>query len=353
MSAARIECRDLSKTYNGQTAVRNLSLEINPGEILSVVGPSGCGKTTTLRMIAGFEHPDEGTVSMNGRVLNHAGLFVPPEKRNIGVVFQDYALFPHLTVGQNVTFGLKNTPRREKTNRAAELLAMVGLEGMQARYPHELSGGERQRVALARALAPQPQLLLLDEPFSSLDADLRLQLREDVRRLLKHIGLTAVFVTHDQEEALFMGDRLAVMNAGRLQQAAHPETIFAHPANRFVAEFMGNANFLPGIVTPGGIQTEIGLVEQSLPLPEGCAVELAVRADDIGFDPDGRANGRILARHFKGVLNVYRVQLDSGLVLEAFQPHFRIFPEGRAVRIYPDAGHELACFYQGNAVLKP
>lgn len=353
MKTAFIECHDLSKTYNGQYAVRDLDLEIYPGEILAVVGPSGCGKTTTLRMIAGFERPDEGVVVMNGQALNQAGLFVPPEKRNIGVVFQDYALFPHLTVGENVAFGLKNFSRPNKVARVAEILAMVDLADTQARYPHELSGGERQRVALARALAPQPQLLLLDEPFSSLDADLRLKLREDVRRLLKHIQLTAVFITHDQEEALFMGDRLAVMNGGRLQQVAHPETIFSHPANRFVAEFMGNANFLPGIVTPQGIHTEIGLVEQHLPLPEGSTVELAVRADDIGFDAEGRANGRILARNFKGVLNVYRVQLESGLVLEAFQPHFRVFPEGRAVRIYPDAGHELACFYQGNAIFKP
>lgn len=350
MTDFAVECNSLDKRYDSRLAVEQLSFSLRDGEIMAVVGPSGCGKTTTLRMIAGFERPERGEIRMGGRILDDAVTFVPPEKRRIGIVFQEYALFPHLTVRENVAFGLRRLPRPQANQTVTSMLAMVGLGEFSGRYPHELSGGERQRVALARALAPQPDLLLLDEPFSSLDADLRLKLREDVRQVLKQLHMTALFVTHDQEEALFMGDRLAVMTEGRLQQVGTPEEIFAHPANRFVAEFMGNANFLPGVVTADGIQTEIGLVAQRVDLPPGSAVELAVRADDIGFDPDGEINARVVARNFKGVLNVYKVELPSGLILQAFQPHYRIFQEGMRVRVWPDPGHELACFHQGRAI---
>ncbi|GIV65676.1 MAG: ABC transporter ATP-binding protein [Chloroflexota bacterium] len=350
MNPPFLECHHLEKAYPAQPAVRDVTFHANEGEILAVVGPSGCGKTTTLRLIAGFERPDRGEIRMQGRLLSNEQTFVPPEKRQIGVVFQDYALFPHLTVYENVAFGLRRQPPQEVNQRVSEMLDLVGLIHLAKRMPHELSGGERQRVALARALAPRPQVLLLDEPFSSLDMDLRLKLREEVRRLLKGLQLTAVFVTHDQEEALFMGDRLAVMNQGVVQQFDLPERIFSQPVNPFVAEFMGNANFLPGRVVSEGIETEIGLIPQRVPLPAGSSVELAVRADDIGFDLNGAANGVILSRVFKGVINVYKVRLHSGLVLEAFQPHYRYFPEGQPVRIFADAGHDLACFYNGIAV---
>ncbi|WP_322793830.1 ABC transporter ATP-binding protein [Bellilinea sp.] len=345
-----IECCQLEKCYSSQPAVSGLNLELRDGEILALVGPSGCGKTTTLRLIAGFERPDRGEIWMQGRPLSNEDTFVPPEKRQIGVVFQDYAIFPHLSVAENVAFGLHKKSPAQVKQRVAEMLELVGLSGLAKRMPHQLSGGERQRVALARALAPQPKVLLLDEPFSSLDMDLRLKLREEVRWLLKNLHLTALFVTHDQEEALYMGDRLAVMNQGHVQQADSPERIFSHPANRFVAEFMGNANLLPGKVVEQGIETEIGLIPQRVALPFGSSVELAVRADDLGFDLHGETNGVILSRIFKGVLNVYQIRLTSGLVLEAFQPHYRMFPEGQAVRIFADAGHELACFYNGVAI---
>lgn len=345
-----VECIQLEKAYSAQIAVRGVNLTVHEGEILAVVGPSGCGKTTTLRLIAGFERPDRGEIFMQGKPLSRADTFIPPEKRGIGVVFQDYALFPHLTIFENVAFGLRKRPTSQIKHLVNEMLALVGLTHHSKRMPHELSGGERQRVALARALAPQPNLLLLDEPFSSLDMELRLKLREEVRSLLKQLRLTALFVTHDQEEALYMGDRLAVMNQGLIQQVDYPERVFSHPANRFVAEFMGNANLLPGKVVEGGIETEIGLIQQPVKLPPGSPVELAVRADDLAFDLSGKTNGVILSRTFKGVLNVYKIRLQSGLVVEAFQPHYRFFPEGQPVRIFADAGHELACFHNGVAV---
>jgi iron(III) transport system ATP-binding protein len=350
MTDPTIECTTLSKYYQNQSVVENINLSVQNGDILALVGPSGCGKTTTLRMLAGFEQPDSGQISMYGKVVVDQSRFTPPEKRRIGVVFQEYALFPHLNVRQNVAFGLNRMPSSDRKQLTTEMLTLAGLERLGERYPHEISGGERQRVALARALAPQPVVLLLDEPFSNLDAELRLKLREDVRSLLKKLKMTAVFVTHDQEEALFMGDQLAVMSGGRIHQVGTPEEIFAHPADRFVAEFMGDANFLPGVVTAGGIQTEIGLVEQRLDLPSGAPVEIAVRADDIAFDPMGQANAKVVARKFKGVINVYHVELASGLVIQAFQPHYSVFQVGMPVRVWPDPGHDLACFYQGKAL---
>ncbi|GAP11657.1 ABC-type spermidine/putrescine transport system, ATPase component [Bellilinea caldifistulae] len=350
MKEPLIKCDHLKKAYHTQPAVEDVSLHVYEGEILAVVGPSGCGKTTTLRLIAGFERPERGEIWMQGRLLSSPDIFVPPEKRRIGVVFQDYALFPHLTVYENVAFGLRKQPHPQVNRQVNQMLELVGLNHLGKRMPHELSGGERQRVALARALAPRPQVLLLDEPFSSLDLDLRLKLREEVRTLLKGMGLTALFVTHDQEEALYMGDRLAIMNEGVVQQLDQPEVIFSQPINPFVAEFMGSANFLPGRVVEQGIETEIGLIPQQVSLPAGSEVELAVRADDVGFDLKGPANGVILSRVFKGVMNVYKVRLHSGLVLEAFQPHYRLFAEGQPVRVFADAGHELACFHNGAAI---
>lgn len=347
MSQHLLECRHVYKSYQGKTVVADLCLDLVAGEILAVVGPSGCGKTTTLRLIAGFERPEQGEIRMHGQPLVAPGVFIPPEKRRIGMVFQDYALFPHLNVFENIAFGLKGWPEPQVQRRVEDLLALVGLHGMARRFPHQLSGGEQQRVALARALAPQPQVLLLDEPFSSLDADLRLKLRVDVRAVLKGLGVAALFVTHDQEEALFMGDRLVVMNRGHVQQIGTPEAIFARPANRFVAEFMGNACFLPARVTTEGIQTELGMVRQAVPWPPGTRIDLAVRADDIGFDLHGIPNGRVVGRIFKGMLNLYQVELASGQVVPALQPHDYLVPLGQPVRVYLSAAHDLACFPAG------
>jgi iron(III) transport system ATP-binding protein len=225
-----------------------------------------------------------------------------------------------------------------------EMLHLVGLLPLAKRYPHALSGGERQRVALARALAPRPVLVLMDEPFSSLDADLRLEMREHVRRILKSMQATVVFVTHDQDEALYMGDRLAVLHNGRLEQVGAPEEIFHAPDTRFVAEFMGDSDFLRGEVTTAGIQTEIGFLNQEVDLPDSTAVEIAIRADDIDFRQDGSGNSVIVERFFRGAFNLYRLQLDSGQTLHAFTDHTRIHPVGTRVHAYISAEHSLAIF---------
>lgn len=338
--------RNLIKKYHGtqQSAVNDISLALTAGEILALVGPSGCGKTTTLRMIAGLERPDSGVIRLNDRVVASESVFIPPEKRGVGMVFQDHALFPHLTVSENIAFGLRGQSAVQIKETVGEMLHLVGLLPLAKRYPHALSGGERQRVALARALAPRPVLVLMDEPFSSLDADLRMEMREHVRRILKSRQATVVFVTHDQDEALYMGDRLAVLNKGHLEQIGTPEEIFHESNTHFVAEFMGDSDFLKGKVTHQGIQTEIGLLNQSVDLPISTPVEIAVRADDIDFQMDGSGNSIIVERFFRGAFNLYRLRLDSGQILHAFTDHTRIHLVGARVRAYVSVEHPLSVF---------
>ena len=315
-----------------------------------MLGPSGCGKTTTLRLIAGFERPDSGSITVSDRLVAGDGVFIPPEKRGVGMVFQDYALFPHLTIHENVGFGLHTRPNAEVNETVMSMLELVGLQQFAQRYPHELSGGQRQRIALARALAPQPFLLLLDEPFSNLDADLRTQMRVEVRQILKSINATAIFVTHDQEEALYLGDRIAILNHGRLEQAGHPEGIFHQPATRFVAEFMGNTDFLPGLVHAEGIETEIGILSQKVALPVGTQVEIALRYDDLRFERNPQAACQVQERHFRGALNIYSLRLPSGQTVQAYKNHTDIIPPGTPVDVRIDPGHELAVFHEGIAI---
>ena len=260
------------------------------------------------------------------------------------MVFQDHALFPHLTVFDNVAFGLRGITPAETRTRVGEMLHMVGLLSYAKRYPHELSGGERQRVALARALAPRPVLVLMDEPFSSLDADLRAGVREHVRGILKSMRATVIFVTHDQEEALYMGDRLAVLQKGALEQIGTPEEIFHDSNTRFVAEFMGDSDFLKGTVVSSGIQTAIGLISQTVDLPLSTPVEIAVRADDIDFHVDGSGNALIIDRFFRGAFNLYRLRLDTGQAIHAINPHTNILPVGTRVQAYISAEHPLTIF---------
>jgi iron(III) transport system ATP-binding protein len=341
-----LEVRNLVKRFHGtqQSAVNDISFELSGGEILALVGPSGCGKTTTLRIIAGLERPDGGSVWLNDRLVASDSVFIPPEKRGVGMVFQDHALFPHLTVSENIAFGLRGQPADRVKNTVGEMLHLVGLLPLAKRYPHALSGGERQRVALARALAPRPVLVLMDEPFSSLDADLRVEMREHVRRILKSMQATVVFVTHDQEEALYMGDRLAVLNTGQLEQIGTPQEIFHESNTRFVAEFMGDSDFLKGTVIDNGIQTEIGLLNQMVDLPVSTPVEIAIRADDVDFVTDGSGNSLIVDRFFRGAFNLYRLRLDSGQTLHAFTDHTQILPVGERVRAFINVEHPLTVF---------
>ncbi len=287
----------LTKRFDNTLAVNDFSLEVEQGEFISLLGPSGCGKTTTLRMVAGFIAPTSGEISVEGRRMND----LPSHKRNMGVVFQNYALFPHMTVGQNVAFGLemRRVPGEETRKRVAESLRLVGLQGLEARYPRQLSGGQQQRVALARAIVISPAVLLLDEPLSSLDAKLRAQLRVELRRIQKEVGIATIFVTHDQEEALTLSDRVVVMRQGQAEQVGVPREIFESPRTRYVADFMGYGNFLPGrleerrgdsvLVTVAG--SRIRVDEAPRELQPGAEVTLSIRPEQLELRPEGETAG--------------------------------------------------------------
>ena len=253
-----LQARDITKRFNGATAVDGATLTVEQGETLALLGPSGCGKTTLLRILAGLEVPDHGTIRVEDTTLTDRGVFVPPEERRIGMVFQDWALFPHLTVAKNVSFGLGRD--EVGRGRGTEALEMVGLSHLANRYPDELSGGQAQRVALARALAPRPRVLLFDEPFSNLDAGMRSRVRTDVASLMREVGMTSIFVTHDQEEAFVVGDRVAVMSEGRIVQVGRPSEVYQYPVSPWVARFLGSANVLNGVATNGHVSTPVGKV---------------------------------------------------------------------------------------------
>lgn len=326
--------------------VQGLSLMVMPGEVLVLVGPSGCGKTTTLRLIAGFEQPDRGTVRIQGRLVADRHSSLPPEKRGLGMVFQDYALFPHLSVADNVAFGLHRLSRAARRSRVQEVLDLVGLGALAHRYPHTLSGGQQQRVALARALAPRPPVILLDEPFSNLDAELRSQMRQDVGAILKGSHSTAIFVTHDQQEALLLGDRVAVMRQGFVEQVDVPEDIFHAPRSRFVADFLGTADFLPARVTESGLATEIGLLPPASPFLPGQAVEVMTRPHDLAVEPvsPGEGHGVIDEAMFVGERWQYRVRLHSKRSVRCLMPHTHHYPPDTPVKVILTAEHGLVCF---------
>jgi iron(III) transport system ATP-binding protein len=332
--------RNLSCGYAGQRVVSELNLHLNAGDIGCLLGPSGCGKTTTLRAIAGFEAVQTGEISLAGQVISRSGFTLAPEKRRIGMVFQDYALFPHLTVAQNVAFGIRQHPQRAQIT--GELLELVKLDQLGQRYPHELSGGQQQRVALARALAPDPQLLLLDEPFSNLDGELRRKLSQEVREILKLRGISAILVTHDQQEAFAVSDHVGVFNHGRLQQWDTPFNLYHEPLTPFVASFIGQGYFIRGqLLSPDTVQTELGVIHgnRAYLWPNGSAVDVLLRPDDIVYDPDSPLQARIVAKTFLGAATLYRLQLASGSLLESIVPSHVDLAAGQHMGIRIAADH--------------
>jgi len=331
MSEVRLE--SVAKAFGRVRAVDGVSLEIGAGELVAVLGPSGCGKTTLLRLIAGFERPDAGIVRVAEAEMAGAGRFVPPEKRAVGMVFQDYALFPHLVVAANVAFGLARRPKAERGALTKRTLELVGLQHKADRYPHELSGGERQRVALARALAPEPKVVLLDEPFSNLDATLRAGLRREVELILRDAEATALLVTHDQEEALSLADRLAVMNEGRLVQVGVPEEVYARPAGRWAAQFVGEVNVLSGVARGAGVETELGVFD--LHRPATGAVHVAVRPEQLELSARHDGNAEVVEREFRGHDVLYRLRHEGGRTVLVQLPSLELYEVGARVFVRP------------------
>jgi iron(III) transport system ATP-binding protein len=323
----------VSKSFGPVRAVQGVDLEIARGELMAVLGPSGCGKTTLLRLMAGFERPDAGTISVAGRELAGPGTFVVPEHRRVGIVFQDYALFPHLTVEANVAFGLSRREREERERITRTTLELVGLQHKADSHPHELSGGERQRVALARALAPAPELILLDEPFSSLDATLRAGLRRAVELILRDAGATALLVTHDQEEALSLADRLAVMREGRIVQVGAPQEVYGKPASRWTAGFVGEVNVLAGVAHGAGVETELGVFDVGAPATG--TVHVAVRPEQLLLRADSSGNAEVVAREFRGHDVLYRLRHEGGRTVLVQLPSLELHEVGARVFVRP------------------
>ena len=329
MNEAAVRCTGLSKHFGGVPAVAGVDLSLPRGGFLALLGASGCGKTTLLRLIAGFEQPDAGSIAVGGRLVFGPGVNLPPERRRVGMVFQDYALFPHLTVAENVAFGLPRGAGREA--RVREMLTLVGLAGLERRLPHALSGGQQQRVALARALAPEPDLILLDEPFSSLDAALRTRVRAEVRQILVAAGATAIFVTHDQEEALSLADEVAVMAEGRIIQRATPEELYHQPASLAVAAFIGDANILAGEAHGGVVTYALGRFAAG-GAGSGPVVVL-LRPEGIRLHPDPAGPAQVVQREFFGHDQLVMVELAAGGPLRArLGPEQRLRP-GDRVRV--------------------
>ncbi|MCY1274532.1 Spermidine/putrescine import ATP-binding protein PotA [compost metagenome] len=335
-----LDLKDLSCGYEQQRVVQDVSLHLNAGDIGCLLGPSGCGKTTTLRAIAGFEPVQEGQIALNGEVISRPGFTLSPEKRRIGMVFQDYALFPHLSVEDNVAFGIRKHPERQAI--VDDLLRLVKLDKLGRRFPHELSGGQQQRVALARALAPEPLLLLLDEPFSNLDVELRRQLSQEVREILKARGTSAILVTHDQEEAFAVSDHVGVFRNGRLEQWDTPYNLYHEPQTPFVASFIGQGYFIRGkMLGPESVQTELGVLRgnRAYLLPQDSAVDVLLRPDDLVPAPQGDLKARIVGKTFLGAAILYRLQLPTGTLLESIFPSHADHLPGDEVGIRVAAEH--------------
>ena len=341
-----IECTAVSKSFGPAPAVSGISFALMPGEVLSILGPSGAGKTTLLRLIAGFERLDEGEISIEGRVVSGTSQHEAPDRRNVGMVFQEYALFPHKTVAENISFGLHRLDGAERDRRLTEVLETVKLDGFEERYPHELSGGQQQRVAVARTIAPRPCAVLLDEPFSNLDAGLRRDMRREVAGILRDSSIATIFVTHDQEAAFSIADRVGVVRDGRLEQVDSPDSIYESPATQFVARMVGTGDFIPGEVRDGMAATEIGALpfrSNNGALRDGTRVVLLSRPDDFQVKPDQSGPAVVRAREFLGDATVLEVEMPSGAALRCRQSHTTVTP-GARVSLVPDSGKPFLAF---------
>lgn len=349
---AQLELNGVIQRYGKQTVVDGVNFRLEKGQIACLLGPSGCGKTTLLRCIAGFEEIAGGEIRLHDKIVSQAGQRLAPEQRQIGMVFQDYALFPHLTIEQNVAFGLGQKPTAEAHLRVRQMLATVGLSGQGNKYPHELSGGQQQRVALARALAPRPELILLDEPFSNLDVGLRERLSAEVREILKREGSTAILVTHDQNEAFAMADEIGVMYQGRIQQWDAPYNLYHRPANRFVADFIGQGVLVPGVVVDGNrVSMELGTLVSDVPIEcsetcvncsDGCDVDVLLRPDDIVHDDQSAQQAEVLHKAFRGADILYTLRLQSGAEVLSLVPSHHNHALGESIGIRLDADHVIA-----------
>jgi iron(III) transport system ATP-binding protein len=328
-----IDAEGVEKVFGRTRAVDGATLRVGEGELVALLGPSGSGKTTLLRVIAGFEEPDAGRVAIGGRPVAGGGAWVEPEHRRIGMVFQDGALFPHLSVEGNVAFGLSTRPREERDGLTRRTLELVGLQHKAKSAVHELSGGERQRVALARALAPEPELVLLDEPFSNLDATLRAGLRREVELILRDAEATALLVTHDQEEALSLADRLAVMRDGRIVQVGPPVEVYGSPATRWAAQFVGEVNVLSGVARGSGVETELGVFD--LRTPASGSVQVAVRPEQLELSAHSTTNAEVIGREFRGHDVLYRLRHGGGKTLLVQLPSLELHDVGDAVFVRP------------------
>ena len=332
-----LEVEGLRHSYGDHEVVRGLAFSLRHGAIGCLLGPSGCGKTTVLRCIAGFEPVQEGVIRIAGRVVSAPGNTVAPERRRVGMVFQDYALFPHLDVAGNIGFGL----RGERDARVRELAALVGLSGELDKYPHEISGGQQQRVALARALAPRPELLLLDEPFSNLDVDLRERLSHELRDIIKASGATAILVTHDQHEAFAMADEIGILHEGRIQQWDSAYNLYHRPANRFVADFVGQGVFLPARAHGSGqLEIELGVLQGDAGGKDN--LEVLLRPDDVVHDDAAPTQAEVVHKAFRGAEILYTLRLASGRKVLALVPSHHNHALGERIGIRLDVDHVVA-----------